>query len=124
MSPEESKLNEIEKSSPFKVPEGYFEQFSEEMMSRLPEHKTEKIQVINLWDRFRPWVYMAAMLAGVAFMIKNFVMKNPETKDYQSQAKSGIVLHSDAEIEDFYRYYEDQVAEDLYHRTAYLEHPN
>jgi hypothetical protein len=58
----------------------------------------------------QPWVYMAAMFAGIALMVKIFV-PSPPTLD----------LTSTAEIEEFYQYYEEQFANNVYHETLYLD---
>lgn len=65
------------------VPPGYFASFKESMSQKLPENinaehpeliRTERI---SLWTRCRPYVYMAAMFAGVWCMTKMFsIMKH------------------------------------------------
>jgi hypothetical protein len=54
--------------TPFKVPEGYFEDFTQQLMNQLPEVKetAHPSEVrITLWQRVRPWFYMAAMFCGI-----------------------------------------------------------
>lgn len=70
---EEDKLQKIEKTeNPFRVPEGYFENFTSEVMNRLPEK--EKLAAMRKestkWEKVRPWLYMAAMFIGAAFIIR------------------------------------------------------
>ncbi len=68
-----NKLKEIDKTkTPFKVPENYFAQFNEEIINRLPEREIIKPQVITMWDRVKPWVYMAAMFVGMYVVINFF----------------------------------------------------
>ena len=56
----------------FGVPDGYFENLTSEIMNRLPEK--EKIiikeKVPTMWDRVKPWAYMAAMFVGAALIIR------------------------------------------------------
>ena len=45
--------------------EAYFEQFASRIMEQLPEMEQPKAQPVSLWTRLQPWIYMAAMFAGV-----------------------------------------------------------
>ena len=63
------------KEHPFKVPEGYFEHFHEQLMSHLPETAptpapTERVTFMT---RIKPWLYMAAMFAGIVFMVQSLM---------------------------------------------------
>ena len=63
-------LDEIGRKHGMKVPEGYFADFTEKMVERLPEREIPLPEQPTLWLRIRPWVYMAAMFAGVWLMMK------------------------------------------------------
>ena len=54
------------------MPDGYFEQFHEQLMSSLPEVETETAPAtkVTLMTRIKPWLYMAAMFAGIIFMVQ------------------------------------------------------
>lgn len=54
--------------TPYKVPEGYFEQFHEQLMSRLPEATPEA--KITLMTRIKPLLYLAAMFVGIVFLMQ------------------------------------------------------
>lgn len=63
------------------VPRGYFEDFSARMAAKLPERPEaeapEKLQNAvkpSFWRRVRPYVYMAAMFAGIWLMLQMFAM--------------------------------------------------
>jgi hypothetical protein len=116
MSKKKIKLEEIGNANPFQVPEGYFDGFAENLMSRLPDRVNDEPKTISLWTRVRPWVYMAAMFAGIALMIKLFV-GSPELV---SRNSSTLNLTSSAEIEDFFDYYENQYVNSYYNETFYL----
>lgn len=60
------------KPSGFQVPEGYFESFTERMMAQLPDKKEEEVYAPTLWQRIRPWAYMAAMFMGISLMVRLF----------------------------------------------------
>ena len=63
-----------------RVPDGYFADFVSRMETMLPP-KDDKPAVVNrsLWSRVRPYVYMAAMFAGVWCMLKMFTLMMPPT---------------------------------------------
>lgn len=65
-------LDEIGRKHGMKVPEDYFADFTEKMVDRLPEREIPLPEQPTLWLRVRPWVYMAAMFAGVWLMMKMF----------------------------------------------------
>lgn len=62
------------------VPDGYFEAFAADMADRLPyraeveapEAVAEAERPRTLWQKVRPYVYMAAMFAGVWCMLQMF----------------------------------------------------
>ncbi|GHU71998.1 hypothetical protein FACS189413_14450 [Bacteroidia bacterium] len=107
-------LDEIGNKNPFTTPEGYFDGLTDRIMSQLPERHTETPKIIPLWDRVKPWMYMAAMFAGIALMVNLF------TRVY-SPKNAELNLSSDAEIEDFYQYYEEEMAINAYHEAFYVD---
>ena len=106
-----NQLNKIGNKNPYQVPENYFEELTSRIMVQLPQ-KVEENSQLSLWERVKPWVYMAAMFIGIALMIKTFV-KAPDQFD------SGLNISS-TEVDDFYEYYENQSEKDSYHEAIYL----
>ena len=54
------------------VPEGYFDDFARRMEQSLPEMEWESQPAVlpkTLWQKVRPYVYLAAMFAGVWAMM-------------------------------------------------------
>jgi hypothetical protein len=109
-------LDQISKDNPFKTPEGYFEGLTAQIMSGLPEKAQEETNEVSMWTRVKPWVYMAAMFAGIFLMVKVFV-GSPD----KSYGASTLNLTSAAEIEDFYNYYEEQLENSIYSDVFYNE---
>ncbi len=72
MREEDNILRKVGAGNPFKVPEGYFENLTSEVMNKLPEKEQPalEIKVPTMWDKVKPWVYMAAMFAGAAMIIR------------------------------------------------------
>ena len=57
----------------FKVPEGYFESLTPTIMRKLPMEETVPPVHVTLWDKVKPWIYMAAMFCGLLFTIRAVV---------------------------------------------------
>ncbi len=72
MKEEDNILKKVGKENVFRVPDGYFENLTSEVMSRLPEKETPAIikREPTKWERIKPWVYMTAMFAGAALIIR------------------------------------------------------
>ncbi len=54
----------------FTVPEDYFKNLVPSIMEQLPEKEPQPVPPVRLWDRVKPWVYMAAMFCGMLFTLK------------------------------------------------------
>ena len=119
MNTSKNNLSEIGKTNPFKVPEGYFERFSDDLMSKLPERTVEETKVVSLWGKLRPWTYVAATLMGAMLMFKIFSGSPEESNIAQSNVNNGIGVISDSDLDDFYTYYEDQAIINAYRETLY-----
>jgi hypothetical protein len=88
---------------PFKTPEGYFENFSSLMMSRLPEKKYEQPPKVTMMERIRPWLYMAAVFAGLGLFFKAIIGND-------SSSSIPFATHQ-AEVDaDYLEYLESQYA--------------
>jgi hypothetical protein len=72
METEDNKLNKLLGRQPFSVPEGYFEHFTEDFMSRLPEKQTTEAKIIPFFERMKPLLYLAAMFAGAVILLNIF----------------------------------------------------
>lgn len=70
MAKEDYLIKKFGLEKPFKIPDGYFDSFTDRMMDKLPERtfEEESGKVVSLWDRVKPLVYLAAMFAGIALM--------------------------------------------------------
>ncbi len=129
-----NKLEEIDKSNnPFKVPEDYFTQFNEDIMKQLPEKQIFARQPIRLWDRVKPWVYLAAMFIGMYFTInillkksddlanepqtiisEQFSINTPNYENYWSTVQMSE--------EEFYHYLEEQLVDEVYFDYMYNQY--
>lgn len=76
MNTDKTSLENIDKKNPFKVPEGYFDNLTTRIMDSLPDTRSDDIPAranIGVWKKVTPWIYMAAMLCGIAFGIRLYV---------------------------------------------------
>lgn len=80
--------------NPFTVPEGYFEDFTKQLMAQLPEQvMPAPVEThITTWQRIKPWFYMVAMFCGLIFGFK-YILKSSEP------SAPNIVLASDNEAD-------------------------
>lgn len=98
MKEEDKLLKKIGTENPFRVPEGYFEGFTSDLMSRLPEkEKTDVHREPTTWEKVRPWLYMAAMFIGAALIIR--VASPGETVSNGQQQQQIAADESDIEME-------------------------
>ena len=102
MNPEEKILQKIGKKNPFTVPENYFENFTQELMDKLPAKEAVfQTEAPTLWQRVKPWLYMAAMFCGIMLSVRIFV-GNPQQEEFPiSQAEAEML--PEEEWENFMR---------------------
>lgn len=73
MKEEDNILKKVGRENSFKVPEGYFENLTSEVMGKLPEKEKpafEEVKQPTMWTRVKPLFYMAAMFIGAALIIR------------------------------------------------------
>ena len=70
------------KENPFRVPEGYFDQLTERVMSQLPEREQQAEHIPlterrskSRWVALRPWLYAAACTVAVVVMGLTFLFR-------------------------------------------------
>lgn len=98
---EEDKLwNKLGTDTPFTVPEGYFEQLTANVMSNLPEKQpdTNVVKKPTMWERVKPWTYMAAMFVGAALIIR-IASNGPSTLNGSSVA--GVEADSEMAYDEY-----------------------
>lgn len=73
MKEENQLIDKFGREGPWTVPDGYFDAVRVEIESKLPEYTpVAKRQELSLWQRVKPYVYLAAMFAGIWCMMKVF----------------------------------------------------
>ncbi len=70
-------LDRVDRRTGMTVPDGYFDSFAARMKESLPEQDWEReaasethvMPARSIWQKIRPYVYMAAMFAGIWLMM-------------------------------------------------------
>lgn len=97
---------------PYKVPEGYFKSFKDNLMQSLPEYPEKPVpKRLTGWQRIKPYVYLAAMFAGIWCMMQIFhrVASNNASGPDNITAVSSINYEPDA----YDLYIDDSTGEDI-----------
>ena len=110
MKTEQNNLDRLKGKNPFTVPEGYMEGLTANIMSQLPEREPEEeVKKVSLMDRVRPWLYMAAVFAGLGLFFK--VLVGPEDKAAKTEVSpASVSALQAAEDEEYLEYLEEQYA--------------
>lgn len=121
MKTENDILNRIGRSDGMTVPEGFFEEFAVRMEQTLPYRSEAEAEIAvmpqrTLWNRIRPYVYMAAMFAGIWCMLKMFTLMSPGNVDLSIE--NNRVL-TDALSDDNFVY--DYIIDDINDREIFEE---
>lgn len=80
--------NKVGQGNPFKVPEGYFEQLTSQVMNQLPEKKAKVVPM-------RRWLYAAACVAAIAVLGLTFMFNNRQAVEQQSLTASVSAVERD-----------------------------
>ncbi|MEG1564407.1 MAG: hypothetical protein RR365_11890 [Bacteroides sp.] len=91
MKEENNILRKVGTGNSFKVPEGYFENLTSEVMNKLPEQEKpafERNEPTN-WEKAKPWMYMAAMFIGAALIIRVASANRDSAGDEMAATESG-----------------------------------
>jgi hypothetical protein len=97
------KIDEHEPRRPFTVPEGYFENLTQNIMAALPEQESVYSTRITVtpWMRIRPYLYAAAAFAGIFFCIKAAVGISSRNNAAQVAEIEETTIYSDEYIDSF-----------------------
>lgn len=95
MKEEQDIIKKCGKENPFRVPEGYFEEFTRNMMAQLQAkgeaeaEETLSEPRITLWQRIKPVLYLAAMFIGMVVCVHVVLGEHPQGT---SEGNSGTNL--------------------------------
>lgn len=87
---QDSILDKIDRHDGMTVPDGYFDTLTRRIEASLPEREWEQaptdanIAPRSIWQRIRPYVYLAAMFAGVWCMMHIFSLTGATSQGQMS----------------------------------------
>ena len=73
MNKKENTLDRLKGKQPFRVPDGYMEGLTHRIMESLPEPPVMEAESVSLVERIRPWLYLAAVFAGMGLFFKAII---------------------------------------------------
>ena len=73
MNKKENTLDRLKGKQPFRVPDGYMEGLTDRIMESLPEPPVMEAESVSLVERIRPWLYLAAVFAGMGLFFKAII---------------------------------------------------
>jgi hypothetical protein len=97
------KIDEREPRRPFRVPEGYFDNLTQDIMAALPQQESIYSTTIKVtpWMRIRPYIYAAAAFAGIFFCIKAAIGINSRNNNAEIAQTEETTIYSDEYIDSF-----------------------
>ncbi len=108
MNEEKDILGKLNRQDGLTVPEGYFSDFAKRMAASLPENELEssaKESTLkaprSFWHRVRPYVYMAAMFAGVWCMLKMFTLMSGGSTSFEHSPILADALGNDNFVNEY-----------------------
>ena len=97
------RIEESEPRRPFTVPQGYFENLTQNVMASLPEQESvysTKI-IVTPWMRIKPYLYAAAAFAGIFFCMKAAIGINSRHNAANMAQAEETTIYSDEYIDSF-----------------------
>lgn len=106
------KLDSNEKiTSGFKIPDNYFDDFSEKVMQRLPK---EEPKVISFYARNKRWIYSAAAVLVLALSVPIvYQMQNKEAEMTSSEVENYLVNNTTLSDDDIVNLLEQEDIDQL-----------
>ena len=110
------KLDTNEKiTSGFKIPDNYFDDFSEKVMQRLPK---EEPKVISFYARNKRWIYSAAAVLVLALTVPIvYQIQNKEAEMTSSEVENYLVNNTTLSDDDIVNLLEQEDIEKLKEET-------
>lgn len=114
MHKEDKLLEKVGRHTGMTVPEGYFEAFSKQMMEKLPAYpEAPRPQTLSTWQRIKPYVYMAAMFAGIWCMMKMFHMasQNASTVQLDNPPEAVVLALEEGDTYEYFYNLDDDMSD-------------
>ncbi len=102
MKTEHNILEKVDRKTGYTVPDNYFDSVRSKIMDNLPEYKEKKPEKLSMWRKVQPYIYMAAMFAGIWCMMKMFHMMTSTDLSLDNPPESIALAMADADHSDWY----------------------
>ena len=103
--------DELRDRQPFRVPESYFEDFTDDFMRRLPTRTAHESKVISIYDRIKPWLYIAATFAGIVILFNVFSKPSHLNENERPVLSSIKVDFEEGDDSEFFEIFEEMYVE-------------
>lgn len=114
MGKEDKLFDKVGRNHGMKVPEGYFDDFTRAMMESLPAYPEKpKAAKLTMWQRIKPYVYMAAMFAGIWCMMKVFHTATQQAGSLDAMPRNVVAAIQTPEVYDYYTDMDDDAISDF-----------
>lgn len=80
----------------YTVPENYFDSVRSKILANLPEYPKQEAPKLSTWRRMQPYLYMAAMFAGIWCMMKVIHMMSSTDMSLENPPESVAIVMADA----------------------------
>ncbi len=94
-------LDKVGGKTGYTVPDNYFDNVRTKILSELPEYKERTPEKISMWRRVSPYLYMAAMFAGIWCMMKMFHMMTTTDLSLDNPPEAVAVAMAEADHSDW-----------------------
>ncbi len=95
-------LEKVGRETGYTVPDNYFDSVRSKIMENLPEFQEQKPEKLSMWRKIQPYVYMAAMFAGIWCMMKMFHMMTTADLSLDNPPESIALAMADADHTEWY----------------------
>lgn len=113
MKNEDDIINKVGHDTGMRVPDGYFDSFAHDMMAKLPEYPQKPMpQRLSTWNRIKPYIYLAAMFAGIWCMMKMFHIASQGVGPDQEEIPASVITAM--QDQDTYEYFYQIDDDDTY----------
>ncbi len=95
-------LEKVGRETGYTVPDNYFDSVRSKIMENLPEYQEKKPEKLSMWRKVQPYVYMAAMFAGIWCMMKMFHMMTTTDLNLDNPPESVALAMAATDHNDWY----------------------
>ncbi len=94
-------LEKVGGKTGYTVPPDYFDSVRSKIMNNLPDYPVASEEKPSVWRRIQPYLYMAAMFAGIWCMMKMFHMMTTSDLSLDNPPESVAVAMANSDHDDW-----------------------